>query len=169
MSDDARTSDPVHRDRRRRRLGLASIAVLGLSWVLVMQSLGWAQTSYFALVKSLNDGTAQIDAYHWETRDKSWTNGHFFSVKAPGLPALLVPPYAALKALGADDLARDAAREAREGGRAAVDLSRPQRPRLRLRPRPRDARQGAARRPGPDDLGARPARERAPDAARCCC
>ncbi len=116
MSDDARTSDPVHRDRRRRRLGLASIAVLGLSWVLVMQSLGWAQTSYFALVKSLNDGTAQIDAYHWETRDKSWTGGHFFSVKAPGLPALLVPPYAALKALGADDLARDAAREAREGG-----------------------------------------------------
>ena len=37
-------------------------------------------------------------------------------MKAPGLPALLVPPYAALKALGADDLARDAAREAREGG-----------------------------------------------------
>ncbi|HMS63538.1 MAG TPA: hypothetical protein PKD63_14765 [Solirubrobacteraceae bacterium] len=116
MSDDARTSDPPTRDRRRRRLGLASIAVLGLSWALIMQSLGWAQTSYFAFVKALNDGTAQIDDYHWETRDKSWTNGHFFSVKAPGLPVLLVPPYAVLKAVGADDLARDAARTAREGG-----------------------------------------------------
>lgn len=116
MSDDARTSDPPNPDRRRRRLGLASIAVLGVSWALIMQSLGWAQTSYFAFVKALNDGTAQIDDYHWETRDKSWTNGHFFSVKAPGLPVLLVPPYAVLKAVGGDDLARDAARTAREGG-----------------------------------------------------
>ncbi len=116
MSDEARTSDPTMGDRRRRRLGLASIAVLGVSWVLIMQSVGWAQTSYFALVKSLGDGTAQIDAYHWETRDKSWTNGHFFSVKAPGLPALLVPAYKLLTAVGVDDLARDASNRAREGG-----------------------------------------------------
>ena len=116
MSGEAPSSDPVSRDRRRRRSGLAALAVLAFAWALVMQSLGWAQTSYFALVKALNDGTAQIDAYHWETRDKSWINGHFFSVKAPGLPALLVPPYAALKALGAEELARDAARKAREGG-----------------------------------------------------
>lgn len=116
MSDEARTSDPTNSDRRRRRLGLASIAVLGLSWALIMQSLGWAQTSYFALVKALGDGTAQIDAYHWETRDKSWTNGHFFSVKAPGLPVLLVPPYKLITAVGGDELARDAANRAREGG-----------------------------------------------------
>ena len=116
MSDEARTSDPAGTDRRRRRLGLAAIIVLGLSWACVMQSLGWAQTSYFALVKSLGDGTARIDAYHWETRDKSWTNGHFYSVKAPGMPALLMPVYEGLKAIGADELARDASDRAREGG-----------------------------------------------------
>ena len=116
MSDEARTSDPATADRRRRRLGLAAIIVLGLSWACVMQSVGWAQTSYFALVKSLGDGTARIDAYHWETRDKSWTNGHFYSVKAPGLPALLMPVYEGLKAIGGDDLARDASDRAREGG-----------------------------------------------------
>jgi hypothetical protein len=116
MSDEARTSEATMGDRRRRRFGLASIVVLGLSWALIMQSVGWAQTSYFALVKSLGDGTARIDAYHWETRDKSWTNGHFFSVKGPGLPALLVPAYKLITATGGDDLARDAANRAREGG-----------------------------------------------------
>ena len=91
--------------------------MLGLSWACVMQSVGWAQTSYFALVKSLGDGTAQIDAYHWETRDKSWTNGHFFSVKAPGLPALLVPAYKLLTAVGARrPRPRRRRTRAREGG-----------------------------------------------------
>ncbi len=116
MTDEARTSDPTMGDRRRRRLGLASIVVLGLAWATIMQSVGWAQTSYFALVKALGDGTAQIDAYHWETRDKSWINGHFFSVKAPGLPVLLVPAYKLITAVGGDDLARDASNKAREGG-----------------------------------------------------
>jgi len=116
MSDDPRPSDPAGTERRRRRLGLAAIIVLGLSWACVMQSVGWAQTSYFALVKSLGDGTARIDAYHWETRDKSWINGHFYSVKAPGMPALLMPLYEGLKAIGVDELARDASDRAREGG-----------------------------------------------------
>lgn len=83
---------------------------------MIMQSVGWAQTSYYAFVKALADGTAQIDAYHWETRDKSYTNGHFFSVKAPGLPVVLTPAYVVLDALGAQDLAQDAADNAREGG-----------------------------------------------------
>jgi len=102
--------------RRRRRAGLAAIVALGLGWVMIMQSVGWAQTSYFAFVKALADGTAQIDDYHWETRDKSYTNGHFFSVKAPGLPVLLTPAYVVLDALGMDDVAKDAAANAREGG-----------------------------------------------------
>ena len=57
--------------RRRARAGVGALVALTIGWALVMQSLGWAQTSYFALVKALGDGTAQIDRYHWETRDKS--------------------------------------------------------------------------------------------------
>ncbi len=104
------------RAQSRRRSGIAAICVLAFGWAFVMQSLGWAQTSYFAFVKALGDGTAQIDKYHWETRDKSWINGQFFSVKAPGLPLLATPAYLVLKAVGGEDLSRAAADNARESG-----------------------------------------------------
>lgn len=102
--------------RDRRRAGLAAIVLLAVGWALIMQSLGWAQTSYFAFVKSLSHGTAQIDRYHWETRDKSYIDGHFYSVKAPGLPLLLTPAYLGLEAVGAKGAARHAADTARRGG-----------------------------------------------------
>jgi len=104
------------RTQSRRRSGIAAICVLAFGWAFVMQSLGWAQTSYFAFVKALGDGNAQIDKYHWETRDKSWINGQFFSVKAPGLPLLATPAYLALKAVGGEGLSRTAADNARESG-----------------------------------------------------
>ena len=108
------TSDA--RAQSRRRSGIAAICVLAFGWAFVMQSLGWAQTSYFAFVKALGDGNAQIDKYHWETRDKSWINGQFFSVKAPGLPLLATPAYLVLKAVGGEGLSRAAADNARESG-----------------------------------------------------
>jgi hypothetical protein len=104
------------RAQSRRRSGIAAICVLAFGWAFVMQSLGWAQTSYFAFVKALGDGNAQIDKYHWETRDKSWINGQFFSVKAPGLPLLATPAYLVLKAVGGESLSRAAADNARESG-----------------------------------------------------
>ncbi|TML05510.1 MAG: hypothetical protein E6G41_09840 [Actinobacteria bacterium] len=94
----------------------AAIIALVLGWALIMQSLGWAQTSYYAFVKSLSHGHTSIDAYHWETRDKSYINGHFYSVKAPGLALVLTPPFMALDAVGAPTLARKAADTARAGG-----------------------------------------------------
>lgn len=112
--DAARTIDATA--RRRGRAGVAALAALTIGWALVMQSLGWAQTSYYAFVKALGDGTAQIDDHHWETRDKSWIDGHFYSVKAPGLPLLLTPVHVAMEAAGADRLAHDAADTARAGG-----------------------------------------------------
>jgi hypothetical protein len=93
-----------------------AIVLLGVGWASIMQSLGWAQTSYFAFVKALSDGTTTIDRYHWETRDKSYIDGHFFSVKAPGMALLLTPPYLGLKAAGAPALARRAADGARRSG-----------------------------------------------------
>jgi len=82
-----------------------SLAVLGLGCALLMQSLGWAQTSYLAFSKALDHGTAQIDRWHWETRDKSYYRGHFYSVKAPGLPLATLPIYALVHAAGGDSLA----------------------------------------------------------------
>jgi hypothetical protein len=55
---------PLPRKSSGRRLGLLAVVVLAIGYASVMQGLGWAQTSYNALVKSLSDGTAQIDACH---------------------------------------------------------------------------------------------------------
>lgn len=99
--------------RRRRRLGLLAIFSLAAAWALLIQPLGWAQTSNYALVRSLADGTSRIDAHHWETRDKSYFKGHFYSVKAPGLAFLTLPFYEVLKALDAQSASDWAARSAR--------------------------------------------------------
>jgi hypothetical protein len=100
--------------RRRRLLGLAAIVCVALAAALVMQASGWAQVSNFALVRSLSNGTAKIDTYHWETKDESWYRGHYYSVKSPVLPALTLPVYELLKANGGARWAYDTALNARE-------------------------------------------------------
>jgi hypothetical protein len=98
------TADAVA--RRRRRAGIAAVVALGLAWAGMVQSLGWAQMSYFTLVKAMSAGTAQIDAYHWETGDLAYSGGHYYSVKAPGMPIVVLPAYEVLKAVGAPALAK---------------------------------------------------------------
>ena len=93
----------------RARPGTAAILSLGLAWGLVMHPAGWAQSAFYAQVRALASGTTQIDRWHWETGDKAWVDGHFYSVKAPGLAALTLPAYLGLDALGAKEWARDAA------------------------------------------------------------
>ena len=97
----------------RARAGLLAIASLGVAWGLAMHSMGWAQQANFAQVRALAAGQAEIDRWHWETRDKAWFRGHFYSVKAPGLAAFTLPAYLALDAAGAKPVARDAAANAR--------------------------------------------------------
>ena len=102
---------PTRPERSRGRAGLLALACVGLAYVTLMQPLGWNQTSHFALVKALSHGTPRIDRYQWETGDKSYSGGHFYSVKAPGTAALALPWYEALRAVGAPsalgDLAAD--------------------------------------------------------------
>ena len=93
----------------RARPGLAAIACLGIAWGFVMHSMGWAQLAHFAQVRALADGQANIDRWHWQTKDKAWTDGHCYSVKAPGLPLLTLPEYMALNAAGAWSVSTDAA------------------------------------------------------------
>jgi hypothetical protein len=87
---------------------VAAIITLGFAWGIVIHQLGWAQLGHFGQVRAFADGQAQIDQWHWETNDKAWVDGHFYSVKSPGTAALTTLPYMAIKALGGDKLARAA-------------------------------------------------------------
>ena len=97
----------------RARPGLAAVVALGVAWGLVIHSMGWAQLGHFAQVRALADGTAEIDRYHWETNDKGYVDGHFYSVKSPGVAGLSLPLYVAIRAAGGEGVARDAAANAR--------------------------------------------------------
>jgi hypothetical protein len=97
----------------RRRLGLLAIACVAIASGLVMQSSGWAQSSNYALVRALHGGTATIDPWHWETRDISWYQGHYYSVKAPVLPAVTLPVYEVLHRIDAESWAYATAKNAR--------------------------------------------------------
>jgi hypothetical protein len=101
---------------RKRRRGPLAIAALAFACAFLIQATGWAQTSYFALVRSLSHGTPQIDAYHWETRDESYYKGHYYSVKAPGLSFLTLPLYELLDAAGFEKTSANAARTADRHG-----------------------------------------------------
>jgi hypothetical protein len=87
---------------------VAAIITLGFAWGIVIHQLGWAQLGHFGQVRAFADGQAKIDQWHWETNDKAWVDGHFYSVKSPGTAALTTLPYMAIKALGGEKLARAA-------------------------------------------------------------
>ena len=103
---------------RGRRL-LPALATFACACAFVVQSPGWAQTSYMALSKALRQGTAQIDPWHWETHDIAWYDGHYYSVKPPGLVLATLPLYQGLRAAGAERVAHDARIRAESGGGAA--------------------------------------------------
>ena len=90
------------------RPGVAAVVTLGVAWGLVMHQMGWAQMAHYDQVQALDKGQAQIDQWHWDTNDKAWVDGHFYSVKSPGMAALTTPLYAAIKGLGGDKLSRAA-------------------------------------------------------------
>jgi hypothetical protein len=99
--------------RLRTRAGIAAIVALAIGWALVIHATGWAQLSTYAQVRALADGHPQIDRWHWETKDKAWVDGHFYSVKAPGLAVATLPAYLALHAAGAERVAADAVENVR--------------------------------------------------------
>ena len=103
----------------RRRTRFVALAVFAFACAFVVQSPGWAQTSYMALSKALASGTPQVDRWHWETHDVAYTDGHYYSVKPPGLVFATLPLYRALDAVGAERVARDARIRAESGGGAA--------------------------------------------------
>jgi hypothetical protein len=90
-----------------------AIVALGIAWGLVMHAMGWSQLAHFAQVRAFAQGEAAIDRWHWETGDKAWIDGHFYSVKSPGVAALSTPVYLALDEGLGRSLAANAAQNAR--------------------------------------------------------
>jgi len=83
-----------------RVLFAIGLVALGVGNASLVQDLGCNQTSHYALVQSLAEGTSSIDAHHEQTCDKSYINGHFYSSKPPGLAGLSLFPYMLLDGLG---------------------------------------------------------------------
>ena len=79
-----------------------------------MHSMGWAQLGHYAQVRGLANGQAEIDRWQWETGDKAWIDGHFYSVKSPGVAGLSLPFYLALDNGVGQRLARAATANARQ-------------------------------------------------------
>jgi 4-amino-4-deoxy-L-arabinose transferase-like glycosyltransferase len=96
----------------RSRPGVAAVVTLGIAWGLVMHQMGWAQMAHYDQVQAFSKGQAQIDRWHWDTNDKAWVDGHFYSVKSPGMAALTTPLYAAIEGAGGEKLARAAVNNA---------------------------------------------------------
>jgi hypothetical protein len=87
------------RPRRVWRYGLVAIlGVLALALMQPVQETGCTQTSQLALTRAFAAGTARIDRWQLSTCDKAWFHGHYYSVKAPGLAAVALPPYLLLQA-----------------------------------------------------------------------
>ena len=79
--------------------------------------LGWNQTSHYALVRALDDGTSRIDRYHVLTGDEALRDGHWYSARAPGLAFGSLPLYEGLEATGATHHLRS-----RIGGRGNSEI-----------------------------------------------
>ena len=82
-----------------RRAGFFG-ALLWCTYAYFIPSPSWNPNSRFDLTLALvEQGVVHIDAYHDNTFDKAYYEGHHYSDKAPGVALLAVPAYAAFQAL----------------------------------------------------------------------
>ncbi len=90
----------------KRNMALAAILLVGVSYATMIQSFSWNQTSHYDLIRSLDRDRTTIDQYQENTGDKAFYKGHWYSARAPGTALFALPFYDALKALGAEQVAR---------------------------------------------------------------
>ena len=75
-----------------RNLAMLIATVTLISYAYFYEGGGWNQNSRFDLVRAIiQQHTLNIDAYHENTQDKAFANGHYYSDKAPGVALLSVP------------------------------------------------------------------------------
>jgi hypothetical protein len=102
----------VSAQERRSSIRICALligAVVFISNAYFYEGGGWNQNSRFDLVRAIvEQRTLRIDAYHQNTEDKAFANGHYYSDKAPGLAFLAVPvAVAAIPLLQAAGIAPD--------------------------------------------------------------
>ncbi|HEY8723953.1 MAG TPA: hypothetical protein VIL92_08865 [Gaiellaceae bacterium] len=85
--------------KQRWLIVLLATFALGCAWLV--QQPGCTEGGHYALLRSLADGSAAIDRYHWSTCDTSWYRGHFYTAKGPGLAMASLPFYVALQSVDA--------------------------------------------------------------------
>jgi hypothetical protein len=90
----------------KKRLALAAILLVGLSYATLIQSFSWNQTSHYDLIRTLDKDGTTIDAFQENTGDKAFYKGHFYSARAPGLALFALPFYDTLNLVNADRWAR---------------------------------------------------------------
>src|SRR6185437_8365130 len=67
-------------------------ATLFISYAYFYQGTGWNQNSHFDLARALAEQhSVRIDRYQWNTGDKAFYQGHYYSDKAPGLSLGALP------------------------------------------------------------------------------
>jgi hypothetical protein len=86
----------------RKRLALAAVVLVGLSFAVMIQSFSWNQSSHYDLIRALNNEETTIDRYQANTGDKVFYKGHYYSARAPGLALFSMPFYDVLNDLGAE-------------------------------------------------------------------
>src|SRR6266849_9125429 len=81
-----------------RSRALLIAAVTFISYAYFYEGGGFNQNSRFDLVRAIiQQHTLRIDAYHENTQDKAFVNGHYYSDKAPGVALLAVPVALAIR------------------------------------------------------------------------
>ena len=76
-------------------LALLIAAVVFVSYAYFYSGGGWNQNTRFDLVRAIVERhTLSIDAYHENSGDKAYKDGHYYSDNAPGQPLLAVPAAA---------------------------------------------------------------------------
>ena len=90
---DIPSTHPVDSSASLIRLrALLIFSVIFFSYAYFYEGGGWNQNSRLDMVRAIvEQGTLRIDAYHQNTEDKVFANGHYYSDKAPGLALLAVP------------------------------------------------------------------------------
>jgi hypothetical protein len=102
----ARTPAGAPASRRKRRIALWAVLLVGLAGATMLQNWSDNQSSHYDLIRALDAGRTTIDYGPYPTKDKAFYKGHWYSARAPGLAIYSLPFYWTLKGLQAPALAR---------------------------------------------------------------
>jgi hypothetical protein len=91
---------------RRVRLALTAVLLAGLASAVMLQNWSDNQSSHYDLIRALDAGRTTIDQGPYQTKDKAFYKGHYYSARAPGLAIYSLPFYLVLKAVDAERIAR---------------------------------------------------------------